>query len=117
MCGVLEEFDENRKAGLLVLYCVEPTGLSYALFDWLLYAESHFHPSEIQKLIFDPETSSSLCDYCQNTLPPRRHFRTGSVLQLQFFTLIDKVRCQSTIPRQPGEPWQLQSSGAALGRR
>lgn len=59
MCGVLEEFDENRKAGLLVLHCVEPTILSYALFDWLLYAESHFHPSETQKQIFDPEPSSS----------------------------------------------------------
>lgn len=58
-----------------------------------------------------------LCDNCQKTFPPLHHIRTGSMLQLQFFTLIDEVRCQSTIPRQPGEPWQLQSSGAALGLR
>lgn len=69
MCGVLEEFDENRKAGLLVLHCVEPTGLSYALFDWLLYAESHFHPSETQKLIFDPETSSSCAITAKKLFP------------------------------------------------
>lgn len=114
------KLDENGKQFLL-LYWVE-LSVTYRFRLHLIwfaakYGKSLLRLRSAEKFGWLLKTKQFLSDYCYTLFPFSIILAQVVCRNPRFFTLIDIVRCQSTIPRQPWESWQLQSSGAALGQR